>query len=504
MGLAVAAVLAVNVAGIWSIAMARRGALDEARRALRESVAGRARELEVRLAAVRSDLAFLAATSGLTRLAPEDVRGVRTALLVFLRSHPEVIRLEVTSEKGEPLLHAGRRGGVPVLWLSTNPTGREGAAMAPGRPRLVTRAPGSPADSRAALELEVDAEELLEEGAGCRLVDVEGERLAGGDVSARDAGISAPVSAPAWSAPSPWRLLCPAPDPTLSPAVGPVGERYRTTLLLNVAVMALALFLGGFALQQARRRERLEARAREEARVRALERQLLHAERLTTVGRLAAGIAHEINNPLEGMANWISLAREALEKRDGEQAAAHLERVREGLDRAAAIVRRVLAHADPAHAPLAELDLNDVLRETGEFVRSRQEFAGIEFDFQLSARPLRVRGSPVMLGQVVVNLILNACEAQPERGELRVSSRLDGASAVAELADRGPGIPEQDRERIFEPFFSTKDSSGLGLSICHTIVRQHAGELSVGPRPDGAPGAVFSLRLPVLDAESAE
>jgi two-component system C4-dicarboxylate transport sensor histidine kinase DctB len=267
--------------------------------------------------------------------------------------------------------------------------------------------------------------------------------------------------------------------------------------------MALALFLGAFAFQQARRRERLEARAREEARVRALERQLLHAERLTTVGRLAAGIAHEINNPLEGMANWISLARDALESGDSERAGAHLDRVREGLERAAGIVRRVLDHADPAHAPMSELDLNDVLRETAEFVRSRREFSGIEFGFELCPGPLRVKGSPVMLGQVVVNLILNACEAQPERGEVRVSSRRDGPSAVAELADRGPGVPEEDRERIFEPFFSTKDSSGLGLSICHTIVRQHDGELSVSPRPDGGTGAVFRMRLPALEAESS-
>ena len=502
MGLAVAAVLAVNIAGIWGIAMARRAALDEARRSFRESLADRARALEVRLASVRSDLAFLAASSGLARLSPEEVRGVRSALLVFLRGHPEVIRVEVTSESGEPLLHAGRRGGVPVLWLSTRPTGREGAAMAPGRPRLVTRAPAVSGDSRASLELEVDPVELLGVAAGCRLADAEGRRLAG-DEQPPGGGFPVPVSAPDWSAPSPWQLECPAPELAVTPAAGPVATRYRTTLLLNLAVMALALFLGAFAFQQARRRERLEARAREEARVRALERQLLHAERLTTVGRLAAGIAHEINNPLEGMANWISLARDALESGDSDRAGAHLDRVREGLGRAAGIVRRVLDHADPAHAPMSELDLNDVLRETAEFVRSRREFSGIEFGFELCPGPLRVKGSPVMLGQVVVNLILNACEAQPERGEVRVSSRRDGLSAVAELADRGPGVPEEDRERIFEPFFSTKDSSGLGLSICHTIVRQHDGELSVSPRPDGGTGAVFRMRLPALEAESA-
>jgi signal transduction histidine kinase len=103
-----------------------------------------------------------------------------------------------------------------------------------------------------------------------------------------------------------------------------------------------------------------------------------------------------------------------------------------------------------------------------------------------------------MLGQVAVNLILNACEAQPEGGEVRVSTRREGERIVAEFADRGHGIPEVDRERIFEPFFSTKESTGLGLSICHSIVRQHAGELLALPREGG--GAVFRVALPATEA----
>jgi signal transduction histidine kinase len=89
---------------------------------------------------------------------------------------------------------------------------------------------------------------------------------------------------------------------------------------------------------------------------------------------------------------------------------------------------------------------------------------------------------------------VNGCEAQRERGELRVVSRREGDRAVVEFLDRGPGIAEADRERVFEPFFSTKDSTGLGLSICHTIVAQHGGELAVEPRPGG--GSVFRMRLP--------
>jgi len=280
--------------------------------------------------------------------------------------------------------------------------------------------------------------------------------------------------------------------------VEPVAARYRAALALNLGVMALAVLLGGFALQQVRRRERLESAAREEARVRELERQLFHAERLTTVGRLAAGIAHELNNPLEGMANYLSLGRDALARGDLAAARRHLDSVRAGLERAAGVVRQVLAHADPAKTPLTPLDLNQVLQESFDFMRSRRDFASIRFDRSLSDERLMVLGSPVMLSQVTANLILNACEAQPRGGEVCVRSRREVGCVVAEVSDRGPGVSVPDRERIFEPFFSTKDSTGLGLSICHSIVRQHSGELSVRAREGG--GAVFRLKLPSLEA----
>jgi two-component system C4-dicarboxylate transport sensor histidine kinase DctB len=300
-----------------------------------------------------------------------------------------------------------------------------------------------------------------------------------------------------WSAPAPWRLECEQAEDLAVGRVEPVAARYRTTLALNAGAMGLALLLGGFAVQQARRRDRLEAQAREEVRVRELERQLFHAERLTTVGRLAAGIAHEINNPLEGMANWLSLARGELERGNSEAAAEHLGHVKEGLDRAAGIVRQVLVQSESANAMRVPVDLNQILRETEQFMRSRSEFGAIIFGLELAGEPLLVSASPGMLGQVAVNLILNACEAQPKGGQVQVSSRREGGHVVAEVADRGPGVAEIDRQRIFEPFFSTKNSTGLGLSICHSIVRQHDGELTVSPREGG--GALFQMKLPTLE-----
>jgi signal transduction histidine kinase len=101
---------------------------------------------------------------------------------------------------------------------------------------------------------------------------------------------------------------------------------------------------------------------------------------------------------------------------------------------------------------------------------------------------------------VVLNLIVNACEALPGGGVVRVSSVPVECSVRAEVADRGPGIAAADRERIFEPFFSTKNSTGLGLSNCHAIVRQHGGRLEARPRPGG--GSVFQLTLPSAPART--
>jgi len=166
----------------------------------------------------------------------------------------------------------------------------------------------------------------------------------------------------------------------------------------------------------------------------------------------------------------------------------------------AGIVRQVLAHADPAAAPQSPVEVRSVLEQTVEFVRSRGEFGRIEFGLDIEDSPLVVLGSPVMLGQVALNLVLNACEAQPGGGEVRVRAWRENGEVRVEIADRGPGVPAEASARIFEPFYSTKQSTGLGLSICHSIVRRHDGELNVQDRPGG--GAVFTMRLPSREARA--
>jgi signal transduction histidine kinase len=406
---------------------------------------------------------------------------------------------------------------VPVLWFSAGvspaPVRREpDPVLQPieGRfePRLGTRT----VQGAVAVEAIIDATRLLAGGRApavaehlCELRDLRGQVLAsdpdarpvpgGGRVAARGPGSAeATVAAEGWSVPGPWTLGCRGTGASPLALLEPLAARYRTTLLLNMMVMSLAIVLGGFAIQQARRRREVEAVAREEARVRELERRLFHSERLATVGRLAAGMAHEINNPLEGMSNYLALAREALAHGDAEAARRRLEGVDQGLRRATGIIGQVLTHADPATASPAPLDIAAVARQAAEFVSARPEFAGIRFDLDLPADLPRVPGRATLLGQVFLNLVLNACEAQPSGGEVRLAARRDGAGVVLEIADRGPGIPADETGRIFEPFYSTKRSSGLGLSVCHAIITQHGGTIAVVDRPGG--GAVFHIELP--------
>jgi signal transduction histidine kinase len=519
--LALVTVAGINAAGLWGIAAARRGVTAEAGRVFRMETQVAAGGLDGVLAGIRANLAFLGRLPPVTILLASDEKdparrnlraSAEAALLVFLNTHPEVTRLAIRGADGKPLLLVGRRGGMPILWVAPNPTGAEGPALSPGLPRpatVVAIGKGAPTTGLPGLEAEIAPALLLTHRAGratdrtCLLQDATGRALAGTPTRSASPRLKADaiLAAEGWTLPAPWRLHCEQPREMTMALVKPVAARYRTTLALNLGAMALAMLLGFFTVREIGQRERLEARARSEARVRDLERQLFHSERLTTVGRLAAGIAHEINNPLEGIANYLTLAREALDRGDAETARRRLEGVGHGLERAARVVRQVLAHAQPSEAAKGPLDLNRVLAEATEFVRSRPEFARVRFEMALAESSLVVMGSPIMLGQVALNLVVNACEAQPGGGEVRVSSRRDDGHAVAEVADRGPGIKAGDRARIFEPFFSTKNSTGLGLSICHSIVGQHGGVLEALPREDG--GTVFRLTLPAAAGTEA-
>jgi signal transduction histidine kinase len=274
--------------------------------------------------------------------------------------------------------------------------------------------------------------------------------------------------------------------------------------------MVLALLLGRLAFRQVRRAARFEAEAEQQARVRLLERQLAHSERLASVGRLAAGFAHEINNPLAGMLNHLALLQDDLAQGDQDAAGRQAKRVREGLDRVAGIVRRVLTFAGPRPAAgeggLETLDLRQVVDDTIAFVSTDPDHREVEIERRFPAQPVEVRGDPVALGQLVLNLLLNACQSE-RCGHIEVWLRSVEGSAVMTVSDDGDGFEEDALEHIFEPFFSTRGTSGLGLAVCHGLVREHGGEIRAQNRisaeesdPKSRAGAVVEVRLPLATA----
>jgi signal transduction histidine kinase len=500
-------VVVVNAAGIWEITTTWRGLREQRSRSLQLRTTARAGVIERDLASTTADLAFLVGSASFrvdeALAANAWLHEVGGALTLFLRGHPAVESLMVHGLDGRPAVEAGRPRGVPGYWLpgpapagTVPPDGPVRRAFAV--PAFAGTIPG-PSSLEAVLSTSVLLQESALEGSeflACALTDSQGGSLAmeySGTASSANDLFRADVASAGWGSEAYWQLRCRADESMRVADPEHLFARHRTLVVVNLTVMGLAISLAALGLHQVRQSRQFEEKFRAEEQIRELERQLFHAERLSTVGRLAASMAHEINNPLEGMANYLRLARDCLGSGEPGDAMPHLEAARDGLNRAAGIVRRVLNHADPAAAPAEDVNLPEVMSRSLEFVRSRTEFSSIRFVSRLGDAPMQVRGNEVMLGQVFLNLILNACEAQPRGGEVFVGCKVHGDHVEAEVADRGPGIPVSRRGRIFEPFESTKQSAGLGLSICHSIVRQHGGELSFREREGG--GSVFRVQL---------
>lgn len=529
-------VTAVNAVALWGIFAARRGALETARHELALETAAHARSLEAVLATLRGDLVFLSHSPLLVRYPATASSGdplvrrwsrldAEAALLLFLEAHPPVHRLELRRGDGEVLLLAGRLRGAPAVLPpeSRAPLAADGAGPEPGTrlwqgifalgPRdPEVRTDGAAEAGGGALEVRIDPSRLLEVtapgyGDRLRLVTAEtADREAAPPASVPTSGSAlvarAPFSEEQWSPPLRGTLVRNETESRLVASVESLAGRYRTTVVLYSLVMTFTLVLGTVALRQSRKAAHLEAARRHEAQVRELERQLFHSERLASLGRLAAGMAHEINNPLEGMANYLSLLEEDLQAGRTEGTGELASRLHQGLDRAAGAVRQVLAFADPARSPKERLDLTGVLTEATEFLRTHPAFRGVRLDLEISERPLPVRGNRVTLGQLFLNLLLNACQVQPSGGEVRVRARTEDDRVRVEIADRGPGLPPELGGRIFEPFVSTRTSSGLGLAVCHGIVEDHGGGIRGYNRSDG--GAVFEVSLPAADPDGAD
>jgi signal transduction histidine kinase len=225
------------------------------------------------------------------------------------------------------------------------------------------------------------------------------------------------------------------------------------------------------------------------------------AEQLVAIGELAAGLAHEIKNPLAGIkvAMNVLLSESALSPEDRNVA----EQVVGEVVRLEALMRSFLNFARPPKPQPAPVKVNDLLDTTLSFFRKHRMFGGgpegrieVVKDFRTLPETL---ADPMQIQQVCLNLFLNALDAMPNGGTLRVATSLDGNPETIriDVSDTGAGIEESMREKIFEPFFTTKGKgTGLGLAISRQLMRQHGGAVEVAANPRG--GATFTVRLPVV------
>jgi signal transduction histidine kinase len=220
------------------------------------------------------------------------------------------------------------------------------------------------------------------------------------------------------------------------------------------------------------------------------------SERLAVVGQLAAGVAHELNNPLQGIVAYSHLLLERLAADDHHRSS--LEKIVGQADRCIAIVRALLDFSRPTAPKKQSSDMNSLLRECVELVEAQVLFLNIEINLSLNSALRLVMVDPSQIQQVFVNLIINAAEAMDGDGRLAITAhQLDGEVEI-EFSDTGPGIAAEDLELVFDPFFSTKEAThgtGLGLAISYGIVREHQGSITVASEV-GA-GATFVVRLPI-------
>ncbi len=227
-----------------------------------------------------------------------------------------------------------------------------------------------------------------------------------------------------------------------------------------------------------------------------LEDQMVQTEKLTSLGLLAAGVAHEVNTPLAVISNYIQMLAKQFPADDPRQKT--IERIVKQTFRASEIVNNLLNFSRTGAAELVEVDLNSILEETLALVQHPLKTARVNIVRNYKDELPVVLGSTTRLQQVFLNLFINARDAMPTGGMLEVRTGAHNGSVEIEVTDTGAGIPPEHVHRIFDPFFTTKSSgrgTGLGLSISYGIIKEHAGKVDVRSTP--GKGTSFRLEFPV-------
>ncbi len=280
--------------------------------------------------------------------------------------------------------------------------------------------------------------------------------------------------------------------------------------LLRIGFFFLVgLCMGGLAERERRERRLTEQLNRElqerEQHLKETQEQLIRSDRLVTVGELAAGLAHDLRNPLAGISGALHVLSDQLPGDNPRQAL--LAEIQSQIARMNKTLTDLLWHARPPTPQYLPLNVNEVLEQSLWFLPMASR-SGIEIRKDLQPDLPLLRLDPNLLHQAFLNILVNARQAMPNGGQLTVSTcrrrNLLGKEEVVEVAigDTGPGIPNEHLSRIFKPFFTTKtQGTGLGLAIAARIVEQHEGRIRVESEP--GKGATFRITLPVQPDDAA-
>ena len=234
-----------------------------------------------------------------------------------------------------------------------------------------------------------------------------------------------------------------------------------------------------------------------------LEKQVRHADRLATIGQLAAGVAHELNEPLGSILGFSQLAK----KCPGlpRQAELDIEKISHASLHARDIVKKLLIFARQMPPQKIRVNVNQLVEEVLDFFKSRCNKEGVEVTCSLSTELPEVNADPTQLNQVVVNLIVNALQAMPHGGDLKIQTSFENNQVFLIIEDTGIGMNEEVLGKIFTPFFTTKEvgkGTGLGLPVVHGIITSHGGSLRVKSKV--GQGTRFEIQLPISNSSISE
>ena len=233
--------------------------------------------------------------------------------------------------------------------------------------------------------------------------------------------------------------------------------------------------------------------------------QLQQADKMASLGKLSAGVAHQLNNPLGSITLFTKLVLEEYELEDG--AREDLNRILKDAQRCRDTVKELLEFARQTRYQIKPHDINRAISRTIFLLDKQTLFHNIEIETNLDEALPEVPGDIQQLNHLFMNIIFNAAQAMAGKGHLVIRTRLsdDGQHVRIEVADTGPGIPEEILSQIFDPFFTTKEEgegTGLGLSLAYSIVKHHRGHIEAVNRPEG--GALFRIQLPLTHPTEGE